>query len=297
MRTAQRSRLGLAILLLSILAALVLACLLLIKLFRPKPEPPDPHAGQVFIDDGFGMVWMTPLEGVAVNGLAREDFHSQDGAPAYVGTAFNVLRGADVSEHQQEIDWTQAAPALDFAYIRLGYRGYSVGNLVEDAYFEQNMRGALNNGLPVGVYLFSQATTVAEAIEEARFVLERLEGYRISLPVMFDWEKIDEADARTAGLSSATLTDCAVAFCQTIENAGYEAGVYFNRYIGYYGFDLSRLTDYSFWVSVPGDFPDFYYAADCWQYSFTASVPGIASETDMNLMFVPIPQNGEEKAS
>lgn len=287
MRTARRSRLGLVIVIIVILAALVLASLLLIRLFRPEPEPPDPHAGQVYIDDGFGMVWMTPLEGVAVNGLKREDFSSQTGEPVYSGADFDIRRGVDVSEHQQEIDWAQAAPALDFAYIRLGYRGYSVGNLVQDAYYERNMRGALNNGLPVGVYLFSQATTVAEAIEEAQFVLERLEGYKISLPVMFDWEKIDEADARTAGLSPATLTDCAVAFCQTIENAGYESGVYFNRYIGYYGLDLSRLTDYSFWLSVPGDYPDFYYAADIWQYSFSSSVPGIASDADMNLMFVP----------
>ena len=77
------------------------------------------------------------------------------------------------------------------------------------------------------------------------------------------------------------------AFCETVKKAGYEPGVYFNRYIGYYGFDLSRLNSYKFWLAVPGDFPDFYYAFDIWQYSFEETIPGIETPTDMNLMFIP----------
>ena len=111
---------------------------------------------------------------------------------------------------------------------------------------------------------------------------------------MFDWEKIEGGGARTDGLDPTTLTECAVAFCETVKNAGFEPGVYFNRYLGYYGFDLSRLTDYPFWVAVPGDFPDFYYASDFWQYSFSGSVPGIPTETDMNLMFIPKVTETEE---
>lgn len=283
MKTAVRYRLVSFIL---CLAALVAVSGLLILLFRPKAV--DPHEGQVYINDGFGMVWMTPLEGVEANTLGQPDFRIINGTPYYTGKAYEVLRGADVSEHQLEIDWAQAAPSLDFAYIRLGYRGYTQGGLFEDPYYEQNMSGALNNGLKVGVYMFSQAISVEEAIEEANFVLERLEGYKISLPVIFDWEKIDGGGARTDDLDPAVLTDCAVAFCETVKNAGYEPGVYFNRYLGYYGFDLSRLTDYSFWVAVPGDFPDFYYASDLWQYTFSASIPGIPTETDMNLLFTPV---------
>lgn len=290
MKTATRHRILPALL---VLAVLVAVTAVLIWRFRPKPV--DPYEGMVYIDDGFGMVWMTPLEGVDVNSLSREDFQSVGGRPVYVGQDFDTLRGVDVSEHQQEIDWAQVAREVDFAYIRLGYRGYGqgTGNLVEDPYFERNMSGALNNGLPVGVYLFSQAITVAEALEEAQFVLERLEGYKISLPVIFDWEKIEGYEARTDNLGTSSLTDCAVAFCQTIKNAGYDSGVYFNRYIGYYGFDLSRLTDYTFWAAVPGDFPDFYYAADLWQYSFTGSVPGIEGDTDLNLLFIPKPPEPE----
>lgn len=272
-----------------LLGALTAASVVLIRRFKPKPV--DPHEGMVYIDDGFGMVWMTPLEGVDVNGLTREDFRNENGAPVYAGTAFDTLRGVDVSEHQQEIDWSLAAQAMDYAYIRVGYRGYGEkGNLVEDPYYEANMSGALNNGLPVGVYMFSQAVTVAEALEEANFVIDRLKGYKVSLPVIYDWEKIDGGGARTDELAgTVTLTDCAVAFCQTLKNAGYDAGVYFNRYIGYYGYDLSRLTGYKFWAAVPGDFPDFYYACDMWQYTFEAEVPGITTPADMNLMFLPRP--------
>ncbi len=283
MKTAVRSKL---IVLLVAVVLLGLVSVLLIQLFRP--EPVDPHAGQVYINDGFGMVWMTPLEGVDVNPLGQTDFRTVNGRPEYKGQDFETRRGVDVSEHQNEIDWSQVAQGdVDYAFIRAGRRGYTEGGLFEDLYYKQNIEGALANGLDVGVYFFSQAINVQEAIEEAEYVLDLLKGYRIELPVVYDWEKIEGGGARTDGLSTTTLTDCAVAFCQTVKNAGYEPAVYFNRYLGYYGYDLSRLTDYQFWAAVPGDFPDFYYASDIWQYSFSASVPGIQTEADMDLIFIP----------
>ena len=105
--------------------------------------------------------------------------------------------------------------------------------------------------------------------------------------MIFDWEHVEE-EARTDGVSEQTMTDCAVAFCRTVTNAGYDAGVYFNRKLGYYGFDLSRLSDYARWVSVPGDFPDFYYACDFWQFTFEGTVPGIEGNADLNLRFIPV---------
>ena len=232
------------------------------------------------------MVWITPFENVPVSTLKQSDFRTVNGLPTYVGSDYQTTVGIDVSEHQWEVDWQAAAQVIDFAYIRLGYRGYTEGGLFLDPWFEKNMSGASAAGLDVGVYFFSQATNVVEAMEEAEFVLDHLRAYRVDLPVIFDWEKIDEEQARTAGLGDLTLTDCAVAFCRTLENAGYEAGIYFNRYLGYYGFDLSRLTDYDFWVSVPGDYPDYYYACDFWQCSFNGNVPGVSGEADMNIRFI-----------
>ena len=282
MKTAVKYKLALVVIL--VLALALTAALLFIFL---RPKEPDPHEGQVYINDGFGMVWMTPLEGVDVNPLTQSDFRIINGQPYYEGDDFETLRGIDVSEHQYEIDWSQAAANIDFAFIRLGYRGNTEGGIYLDPYYEANIQGAADNGLDVGVYFYSQAITVQEAIEEAEFVLENLQGRQTTLPVVYDWEKVEGGGARTDDLDPEILTDCAVAFCETIKSAGYEPCVYFNRYLGYYAYDLSRLTDYMFWLAVPGEFPDFYYASDIWQYTFTAAIPGISTETDMDMLFVP----------
>lgn len=287
MRTARRNKTAL-VLVIVILAALAAA--LVIGLLSKK-EPEDPHKGQVYIYDGFDWIWMTPLEGVPANELTEEFFSSSSGRIEYAGSDYDVLRGVDVSEHQLDIDWKQvAASGVDYAYIRVGWRGYTEGGLFEDVYFERNIQGALDAGLHVGVYMFSQAVTVQEAIEEADFVLERIGKYNVTLPVVFDWEKIEAAEARSHGLTMELRTDCARAFCETVKSAGYVPCVYFNRNLGYYGYDLTRLTDYEFWFSLPeSGFPNFYYACDMWQYSFTETVPGIAEPTDMNLWFIAKP--------
>lgn len=287
MKTAVRYKIGVIIFAVAVCA---LGIFIGVKLLGEKlEEETDPYAGQVYIYDGFDWVWMTPLEGVPANTLTAEMFTSSGTEISYIGAEYDVLRGIDVSEHQLEINWQQVAQSnIDYAYIRLGRRGYTEGGLFEDPYFAANMRGAQGAGLKTGVYMFSQAITVQEAIEEANFVLERIGQYNVTLPIVFDWEKIEDAGARTANMTMAGRTDCAVAFCETIKNAGYTPCVYFNRNLGYYGYDLTRLTDYMFWFSLPeSGFPNFYYAADMWQYSFTETVPGIGVETDMNLWFIP----------
>ena len=286
MRTVRTNRHFLYLFVLLLMMLLALAVIIGSLLKKPKEEP-DPHAGQVYLYDGFDWVWMTPLEGVPVNEMTADMF-SSSGTVRYLGMKYDVLRGVDVSEHQMEIDWRQvAASGVDYAYVRLGRRGYTEGGLFEDPWYKRNLQDAAEAGLQTGVYFFSQAITVAEAIEEAEFVIDRILQYRVTLPVVYDWEKVEAPDARTAELTVQGRTDCAVAFCETIRRAGYTPCVYFNRNLGYYGYDLTRLTDYLFWFSLPeSPFPNFYYACDMWQYSFTESVPGIQGQTDMNLWFV-----------
>lgn len=281
-----------------LLALTVLGVLLIVFLLVPiraradnRNGLTDPHAGQVYVYDGFDWIWMTPLQGVPVNDIPESDISWRNNVPYYAGSSCTALRGVDVSEHQHDIDWARVkAAGIDYAVIRIGRRGYSEGGLFEDEYFKQNMDGALNAGLQVGVYFFSQAVTVAEALEEAELTLSLLEPYRgrVTMPVVYDWEKIyDDNTARTAGLSAATLTDCAVAYCERVKSAGYQPGVYFNRHTGYYGFDLTRIQDYHLWFALPeARFPNFYYATDMWQYSFEESIPGIETPTDVNLFFV-----------
>lgn len=281
MKTATK----LSIVVISIVVVLVLG-LGVFLMFHGHHEEPDPHEGQVYINDGFGMVWMTPLEGVPVNPLKRSDFKIVNGQPNFTSPGYTVTRGIDVSEHQHEIDWSLASEKIDYAYIRLGYRGYTEGGVFEDPYFVRNIKGAKENGLDVGVYFFSQALNEQEAVEEAEFVIDKLKNFDVDLPVVFDWEKI-EGGARTDVVTPEMLDKCALAFCRTIEDAGYEAAVYFNRYIGYYMYDISKLMDYEFWLAVPGDHPDFYYATQMWQYSFDETLPGISTPTDMNLRLIP----------
>ncbi len=253
---------------------------------KPEPAPVDPHAGQVYVNDGANMVWLTPVDGVAVNPLLRSDFIMLEGHPHYMGTDFTVERGVDLSTYQSTVDWEKASQEIDFAILRIGYRGYTKGALQPDDAFERHYAGAVENGVDVGVYFFSQALTAQEGREEAEYVLELLDGRDLQLPIYFDWEDVGAEDARTYGYDYENLTDSAAAFCNTLRDAGYEAGVYLNRQQGYYHYDIARLSPYSLWVADLNRYPDFYYAHDIWQYTFTAEVSGISGAVDMNLRFV-----------
>lgn len=283
-----------------LIALLILIAVVAVLLLRPhtakKENPLDPHAGQVYINDGFDMVWITPYENVPVNTLKEEDISFSGVWPAYTGSEYTTRYGVDVSEHQWDVDWSLVrAAGVDFAMVRLGYRGFTEGGLFIDPHFENNVKHALANGLDVGVYFFSQATNVQEALEEAELVIQTLRDYNITMPVVFDWEHIEgDSPARTENMDSTVLTDCAVAFCQTVKNAGYDACVYFNRHFGYYEFNLSRLNNYDFWLALPGEYPDFYYKCGMWQYSFDAEVPGIEGPTDVNILFIPVEPAPEE---
>ena len=195
--------------------------------------------------------------------------------------------GVDVSEHKLEIDWQAVADAgVDFAIIRIGGRLMQSGGLYEDAYFRANLEGAKAAGLKVGVYFFSQAITVEEAGEEGDFVLEYLDGYDLTYPVVFDWEVIGTESARTYGLDTETLCACANTFCSMVEEAGYEAMIYLTSYAGYIKYDLSQVMEYDFWLAQYSDTPDFYYDFQMWQYSSTGSVDGISGDVDLNLQLI-----------
>lgn len=250
----------------------------------------DVHAGQVQVFNGNREVWITPEEGVPANTLDSGDFSvDETGRPVYIGDEYDAVYGIDVSYCQQDIDWQQVRDGgVEFAILRIGARGYGkeTGNIIDDEYFEANYADAKAAGVKLGVYFFSQATSVEEAEEEAEFVLSRLEGKELELPVYFDWEHIGYDEARTDDINGETLTDCAVSFCERIKESGFEPGIYMYAGTAYYEYELSRLTDYDFWCASIGDYPYFYYAHTVWQYSFSGSVPGVATDCDMNIMFI-----------
>lgn len=234
----------------------------------------------------------TPVEPVDLEPTVPENsydpagFYEEGGFKRYKSDDTLASVGVDVSSHQQEIDWELvAANGVEFAMIRVGYRGYTEGEIQPDDYFVQNIEGARAAGLDVGVYFFSQALDEQEAIDEANYVLEQIKDYPLSYPVIFDWEDI-EADARTDGMDSVQLTKNAIAFCDTIKQAGYRAGVYFNQRFGYEEFDLERLQDYVFWLAEYNDTPSFSFHFQIWQYCNDGRVDGIQTDVDLNLAFL-----------
>ncbi len=249
--------------------------------------------------DETGIVYADIDESLPQNSYDWQYLSRSSGRYAYEppeGTA--ALLGIDVSKHQGEIDWQRVkADGISFAMLRAVYRGYGAeGNLRVDEAFEENLDGALAAGVDVGIYVFSQAVTVEEAVEEAELALSLIEGREIAYPVVFDMEEIAGDAARTANLTPAEATDLALAFCETVQAAGYEPMIYGNLKWLAANLELSRLTEYDKWLAQYYRTPAFPYAFQMWQYTNTGRVDGIAGDVDLNLCFTQYPKNELEEA-
>lgn len=248
---------------------------------------------QIQVDDLYEGQRLIPKFDIPLNKYDSEKFvSSQDGFLHYEDG--KAVLGVDVSEHQGEIDWQAVKNAgIDFAILRVGYRGMTQGLLNVDATFETNYQAAVDAGLSVGVYFFSQAITDAEAQAEADFVAETLDGRALSYPVVFDWEtpipseELAAEDLRAYNMSGEEVTGFAKAFCQRIRDHGYTPCVYTNKSMGYGTFDLEALKDYDLWYAEYQPVPSLYYNFRLWQYTATGSVPGINGDVDINLCFDP----------
>jgi len=218
------------------------------------------------------------------NPYGPEDFQLEDGFLTCL--AGESVLGVDVSSFQGQIDWNAVAGAgVKFAMIRVGGRGYGAeGKLYADDWAQINYEGAKAAGLQVGGYFFSQATSVEEAIEEAAFALLQIQDWQLDMPIVFDWEYLS-AEARTANVDKRTLTDATLAFCKTVELAGYEAMTYFNINQADNHVYLEELTDYRGWLAMYTDQMTYPYRVDMWQYTNAGSIPGVEGPVDINLYF------------
>lgn len=237
---------------------------------------------------------------VPLNRFMPGDFvWNENGRLTCNSAEYKVRFGIDVSHYQNKntpgraINWNAvAADGVDFAYIRLAYRGYGTGRLVQDEYAYANVRGSLAAGIETGGYVFSQAVSEAEAVEEAEFALNLLGGMRLNGPIIFDWE-LGNASYRVSHVDRETATAAALAFCRRIEQAGYRAMIYCGKEVAYTKYDLSKLREYPLWYpeyekqNAAGSRPDFHYQMQCWQYTDSASIAGIGGRVDANLELVP----------
>ena len=190
----------------------------------------------------------------------------------------------DVSEYQGVIDWNKvAASGIQYAMIRAGYRGYGSGKLVEDKYVDDNIRGATAAGIKIGVYFFSQAITEAEAREEAQVCINHLAGYKADLPIVLDVEHINYDEARADALDQKTRTDVALAFIDEVRQAGYKPMLYTGLLVYFHYLDQSRINDLPLWYAFYSEYLYFPYKFKCWQYTDSATVPGIGGKCDMSI--------------
>ena len=240
------------------------------------------------------MTWFDSYDGlgepetIPESPYEREKFrYDEKGRLQYEDDRWISRTVVDVSSYQKEIDWEQvAADGVEMAMIRLGYRGYSSGLLNLDQCYQANVKGAHKAGLDVGVYFFSQATTLDEVHEEIEFMLEILGDYPLEYPIVLDWEVANPTEGRVQGVTRRELTDMLRYFCDEMSARGFEPMVYFNWTQASRMIYLSELEDYPFWLALYQDRMTYPFRVEMWQYTNQGTVPGINGDVDINL-YIP----------
>ena len=211
---------------------------------------------------------------------------------------YRIYNGIDVSTHNGNIDWKSVkASGVDYAIIRLGYTGYSRERFSTryDTAFEYNISGARAAGLPVGVYWYSQAVNTSEARQEAQKLLAKLRSYSIDLPVFYDYEFAGVGDSgrldyawSSGAVNKAMLTANAEAFCNEIQSAGYDAGVYASKSFLENQIDGALLgRKYNIWLAHYNNSTPYAGSYYMWQYSSKGRVRGISGNVDCNFAYLP----------
>lgn len=213
---------------------------------------------------------------------------SQSGVMKYYvdGTKTSYF-GLDISKTQGFIDYNKLVKAgVDFVMLRVGARGYGTGQLVLDEYYVDNIKGATDTSLHVGLYFSSQATTKEEAVEEANMVIAQIGEYKIDYPIVFEMQTILNDTSRTSSLTKEERTDIAIAFLDTIKAAGYIPMLRGDKEWLLTKVDLPKLTSYDVWLSEEGDLPDYPYQFSMWQYNKSGAIDGIVGNVSFNISFI-----------
>ncbi len=243
---------------------------------------------ELIVVDHDEVIFFPILDSLEHHPFADGDFTSgSDGRIEYTGNICSTETWIDVSKFQEKINWSKVSKAgIDAAIVRVGYRGYSKGDIIDDDTFEDNIEGALDHGLKAGVYFLTQATSNEEAAEEAEYVLDQIDGYDIQGPVVLDVELVGGDDGRGNALSMSERTEYAITFLDKVRDAGYDVCIYGNLKTFLLMLDMQQLEDYSKWFAGYTDTPYFPYEMDMWQYTDTGRVDGISGNVDINIRFL-----------
>lgn len=275
----KRARLRLGVILTTMVLIGLLGLLVYLELQPEGPASNNPAETTETTPEG------TTLPPPPANDFDPKDFvYDEQGYLTY--TAGSYERGIDVSSYQGKINWKKVADSgVTFAIIRVGGRGYgSTGNLYDDKMAQDHYKAAKKAGLKVGAYFFSQAITPEEAVEEAKYLLEKTAKWELDMPLVYDWEYISQ-EARTANVDRQTLTDCMIAFCERIKQDGKTPMLYFSPNHADQRFYIEQVTDYDFWLAMYTDWMSYPYQFHMWQYTNQGRVPGVNGNVDINLLF------------
>ncbi len=197
--------------------------------------------------------------------------------------------GVDISKHTGKVYFPSLkAAGVDYVMIRLGSRGYSTGQITLDENFKENIEGAIEAQLDVGIYFYSQAISQDEAVQEANFVVQNLEPYRgkVKYPIAFNMGFVSNDKSRIEGLSREDKTAVSVSFLDAVRAAGYVPMVYGDKEWLIKEVDLTKLQDYDVWLSQEEEIPDYPYRYAMWQYNTDGVLNGIDGGADLNICFV-----------
>ena len=226
-------------------------------------------------------------------------FITEEGIKRYEDDSYTSVVGIDVSRYQGEVDFDAVREAgFDFVFIRIGYRGYGkTGSVQKDKEFDRNIKGAVDAGLDVGVYFFSQAINEEEALEEADFVFRALDEYKENnsdedikiLGIVYDPESILDHEARTDDVTAEQFTLNSIAFLDAVRDEGYEPVLYCNMLWEAFMLEMDRIydRDYEIWYADYEEYPQTPYEFGYWQYTNEGQVPGVKGNADINIRFVP----------
>ena len=251
------------------------------------PELDDGKHTKITYKDG-SEEWVAINSKIEMNNYDYTNLVDSGGLLKYISDGRNIsFSGIDISRYQKDVDFNRIkAQGIDFVMIRVGARGYKNGSLSMDEYFDQNINGALEAGLDVGVYFYSQAINVAEAEEEANLVLNAIAEKKVKYPVAFDMEFVDNDSSRIDTLTKDEKTLITAAFANKIKEAGYRPMIYGNKEWLIKRIDISKFTESSVWLSQQEEKPDYPYMFDMWQYSTEGELYGIDGSVDLDICFV-----------
>ena len=191
-----------------------------------------------------------------------------------------TMIGIDVSSWQGNVDFKKVKNAgVEFVIIRIGF-GHKNGEIIYDNRFNEYLKNAKANGLKVGLYFYSYAKNIKESNEQAKWIINELNGEKLDLPIAFDWE--DWSKFNSYNVSLTDINDIAESFIKEINDNGYTGMIYSSKY---YLENIWNLNKYPTWLAHYTKQTNYDKEYLLWQFSNQGKVNGINTDVDLDILY------------